>query len=522
DNATLTGMFDGGADDDTLDFSRYTTARIVTLNALGSTDGFSGTATGISATFDNVETILGSSAATDTWNGLNADARWDVDGTNTYTAINAITFDNTNHTTRRTVATTTTALTTGDLSGLQVMNFVGFETLQGGSTNDVFVITDSQTENLKGGGDEDYVIFNDGATLTGSFNGEAGRDTLDYSNLQSPISVLLTSAGSVDGFNGTESSLTNGFSNVNEIIGNNAIDSLTGLSADSAWTINVFPTFGQYVSTNTLYFAKIDSLIGLGGADSFTFADNATLSGSVNGNGGNDTLSFAPYTSTRNFALMSLGGVDGFNGTVNGIASGFNNINAIVGGTAVDTLTGLNADSTWNISGTMSGNYVSTNLALSAAEGTLAFSQVDTLNGGSAVDLLIYSAFNTSVTVNLSTNTATGFTSVFGMNNITGGSANDSLTGDDANNVITGNGDSDTMTGLGGDDTYIFANGFGANDTIVEAASGGNDTLDFLSVTANLTFTLGSVTVTDGTNNATHTQSNVENLIGGSGNDSFV
>ena len=131
---------------------------------------------------------------------------------------------------------------------------------------------------------------------------------------------MLTSVGNVDGFNGTESSLTNGFSNVNEIIGNNAIDSLTGLSADSAWTINVFPTFGQYVSTNTLYFAKIDSLIGLGGADSFTFADNATLSGSVNGNGGNDTLNFTPYTSTRNFALMSLGGVDGFNGTVNGIA----------------------------------------------------------------------------------------------------------------------------------------------------------------------------------------------------------
>ena len=77
----------------------------------------------------------------------------------------------------------------------------------------------------------------------------------------------------------------------------------------------------------------------------------------------------------------------------------------------------------------MSGKLRQHQPCLSAAEGTLAFSQVDTLNGGSAVDLLIHSAFNTSVTVNLSTNTATGFTSVFGMNNITGGSASDSLTG---------------------------------------------------------------------------------------------
>ncbi len=49
DGAVLTGSFNGGSDDDTIDFSDYTSSRNVVLTSLGLTDGFTGTVNGISA-----------------------------------------------------------------------------------------------------------------------------------------------------------------------------------------------------------------------------------------------------------------------------------------------------------------------------------------------------------------------------------------------------------------------------------------------------------------------------------------
>ncbi|HMF20371.1 MAG TPA: hypothetical protein VKE98_24390, partial [Gemmataceae bacterium] len=78
----------------------------------------------------------------------------------------------------------------------------------------------------------------------------------------------------------------------------------------------------------------------------------------------------------------------------------------------------------------------------------------------------------------------------------------------------------ETLYGLGGNDTFVFLDNFG-QDTVVEPAGLGNDTLDFSAVTANLTFTIntdGSIDVADNTNplNTVHA-SNVQNLIGGQG-----
>ena len=42
DGASLAGSIDGGAGCDTLDYSNYTTARVVSLSGLGGTDGFAG------------------------------------------------------------------------------------------------------------------------------------------------------------------------------------------------------------------------------------------------------------------------------------------------------------------------------------------------------------------------------------------------------------------------------------------------------------------------------------------------
>ena len=100
----------------------------------------------------------------------------------------------------------------------------------------------------------------------------------------------------------------------------------------------------------------------------------------------------------------------------------------------------------------------------------------------------------------------------------------DDMTGTaDADTLTSTADEDDTLTGLSGDDTYLFQDSWG-QDTIIEDLDNGSDTLDFSNVTADLIFRIsgtdGSVTVTDGTNTVTAT--NIENLIGGSGNDTFI
>lgn len=81
-----------------------------------------------------------------------------------------------------------------------------------------------------------------------------------------------------------------------------------------------------------------------------------------------------------------------------------------------------------------------------------------------------------------------------------------------------------TLTGTSGNDRFIFENGWGS-DTVTETGSGGTSVLDFSAVTSNLTFTIksdGSVSVTDSNGDTLSATSNIQELIGGSGSNTFV
>ena len=62
------------------------------------------------------------------------------------------------------------------------------------------------------------------------------------------------------------------------------------------------------------------------------------------------------------------------------------------------------------------------------------------VDGGAGTDTLSYAGTTSAVTVNLGSGSATGLTSVTGIENVTGGSGNDSLTGDANANTLTGGG----------------------------------------------------------------------------------
>lgn len=87
----------------------------------------------------------------------------------------------------------------------------------------------------------------------------------------------------------------------------------------------------------------------------------------------------------------------------------------------------------------------------------------DTIDGGYGTDMLDYSAYAAGVSVQLTLGSATGATHAWGMENVFGGSGNDTILGGSANNILVGGGGNDTLSGLGGRDLLIGGVG---SDTI--------------------------------------------------------
>ncbi len=180
-------------------------------------------------------------------------------------------------------------------------------------------------------------------------------------------------------------------------------------------------------------------------------------------------------------------------------------------------------------------------------------------NGGT--DELIFTDSASAVVVNMSQTTQQTVNSNLKLTlsagnvleNVRGGSGNDTLTGNSlvnrilgqsGNDSLFGGGEGDTLFGEGGDDTlhgqdgndtlvggtdndaYIFVNATSAeSDTVIEKINEGRDFLDFVNVTSNLNLSLSQ-----GTSQPVHSlrtlilngASAIENARGGSGNDTLT
>jgi Ca2+-binding RTX toxin-like protein len=177
---------------------------------------------------------------------------------------------------------------------------------------------------------------------------------------------------------------------------------------------------------------------------------------------GNDTVKtdVAKYTLTVNVENLLFTGTDAFTGSGNNLA------NTIVGGIGDDKLAGAGGNDL------LIGGIGDDSLDGGAGG--------DALNGGAGNDTASYAASSAAVTASLAdpagnAGDAAGDTYA-GIENLTGGSANDVLTGDGNANVLSGGaGDDrldggagdDTLNGGAGDDIFVFGGGSG-NDTIIE------------------------------------------------------
>ncbi|WP_417389450.1 LamG-like jellyroll fold domain-containing protein [Gimesia sp.] len=486
DAGQITGSIDGLAGNDILDYSASSIAVNLILSDTGTTDGFSGSESATLTSFDNIDSITGSSNA-DSLTGIDAAAAWSIDGSNQYTSANTLSFS-------------------------------GFENLSGGTQVDTFTITGTQTHNLAGNSGNDIFAFADAATLVGTIDGQAGSDRLDYSLYTSSLDAVLTILGTFDGHQGTEASISGGFDNINQIIaGSGTADQLTGRDAAATWSVGFSSNYG---SSNSLSFSSFEELQGGSEADLFNITgsqtvnikagdgndtlqfnnNGATLNGTFDGQDGADHLNLTSYTVDLDLTLDALGSTDGFDGTESNKSLTFANINQITGGSGTNSLTGINSDANWTLTGTNS--YQSTH--------TLGFSSFTNLTGGSAADTF-------DVTPD-----AEAFT-------IAGGAPSSNPLGDQLNidtstagtAVVSSNGDgSGSVTGSFPTVTYSEIENFAISGEVDIQLDGSvnDDQIAILVSGSNIEYYSGGILI--GTSSLTTT--NVINFDGGDGDDSLT
>jgi autotransporter-associated beta strand protein len=215
----------------------------------------------------------------------------------------------------------------------------------------------------------------------------------------------------------------------------------------------------------------------------------------VSGTGGNDNFTLNGLTATLGGFSFQANSIQGW--TLNGL--GGDNTLAVLstlstapvtfkGGSGNNTLVGPTTGATWSITTTNGGKLTTT-----PATGTVSFSQVQNLVGGTGVDIfklsaagtvlsidgggggdwLDYSSFSTGVSVDLVTGAASKVGGgnpggVHNIQNVRGGSGNDTLTGG-GGNILVGGGGSDVLTD-------VYSGGLASGRSLLIGGAGG-DTL---------------------------------------------
>ena len=352
-------------------------------------------------------------------------------------------------------------------AGLDTLNGdAGNDTLNGGTGNDV----------VNGGAGNDVIAYAFGGGVD-TVDGGADSDTLAIAGTVAANTLDIT-------FNGTAITSFEGGSvaNVESVTADlrDGVDTLTY----AASTVGVVVDLSAGTASGFTSVANIENVTGGSGADTLTGDVNANLLNGgagddvLNGGGGDDTL----IGGTGNDTLNGDAGNDTLNGgagndVVNGGAG--NDAIAYAFGGGVDTVDGGADSDTLAIAGTVAANTLDITFngtAITSFEGgSVANVELVTADLQGGVDTLTYAASTAGVVVDLSAGTASGFTSVANIENVTGGSGADTLTGDVNANLLNGGAGDDVLNGGGGNDTL---NGGAGNDTVDWTVGGGRDLVD--------------------------------------------
>ena len=292
-------------------------------------------------------------------------------------------------------------LDTGTLESVTVNGLLGDDGL---AVGDLSAVPNFAGLNFNGGEGSDNLVFAQGATLRGGvFDGGAGFDGIDYSAYTTAVTVDLS---------GGQQVFTADLSGSNEVMSNSSPATGTG-------------TF---------------ILNQAGTALDFT-VNYQDLQGS-------------------------------FNGVLDGFPAHFHNAPAGMNGPIVYALTTSQLNGKTTPNGTFSGSWTSTSpmQTVPVPSGPLTTDLVQQLKQGN-----IYFNIHTTefpggeirgqLVLAGTSGTATGTAGLLNVEDVIGGSGDDTLTGNDQSNTLTGGKGADTIDGMGGDDLIIWNNGDGS-DTV--------------------------------------------------------
>ncbi len=370
----------------------------------------------------------------------------------------------------------TISIGSGVTQGTTLIGGEGNDTMTGGAGNDIYVFdTDSPLGS-------DTVIDTRGGIDTLDFSGTTTRSiTVDLSRTTSQIvNAALT--------------LTLSAPSIENVIGGSLSDVLTGNSLANL-------------------------LNGGAGDDIYIFDTDLSLgSDTINEvDGGADTLNFSGTTTRSVLIDLSVATAQiGNAGLTLTLLSG-STMENVIGGSLSDTFTGNSLGNVFT-GGPGNDTYIfDTDLSLGG----------DTINeAGGGTDTINFSGTTTRrITIDLSQPTLQVINSGLTLT-LSSGTTIENVVGGSLNDTFTGNSLFNTFTGGAGDDTYIFDTDLAlGNDTIVEAG-GGTDTLDFSGATTrNIVIDLSkaaSQVVNSGLTLTLSSGSTIENVIGGSLSDSFI
>ncbi len=216
-------------------------------------------------------------------------------------------------------------------------------------------------------------------------------------------------------------------------------------------------------------FSNIQNLIGGQTNDRFAFRGTAYLDGTIDGQGGANSISYTQSAASVSVNLQT--GAASYANLQGGSVpqpGGIANIQSFVGGPgSANTLIAADTSNSWSLTGPSSGSVNAftfqgfQNLTGGAAADTFAFQQSGSvsgnLDGGGGVNALDYSRYTGNITVDLALNLASlvhqgAAGSVWHIANVTGSIGNDLLVGDaNANGLIGGTGRNILIGGKGSD-----------------------------------------------------------------------
>ena len=261
--------------------------------------------------------------------------------------------------------TTNTWRITGQREGnLNGHEFLGIETLTGGTGADTFLLE------------------SDVASFGGTINGGSGNDVLTTDNGVNTWAITFLNAGTLN-----NSTL---FTHIDTLKGGSDTDTLTGPVTGQTWTL----TEGDAGNLPGAVFSGMEHLVGGAGDDVFSLA--GSFAGSIDGGGGNDTLAGAnadtefsitgtnsgmvtDATFTRIGNLSGGTQADRFRFSASGSLTG-----TIDGGGGIDSLVNERSGNIlWTIAGTNTGTVAGVNLVN-------LFTRVENLQGSVGNDEFVF------------------------------------------------------------------------------------------------------------------------------------